>query len=816
MKTNKVYVAAIVLGLSAISMGAAPKAKVSLVASVEAIVPGEAFEVGVRFELEDNWHIYWINSGDSGLPPRVVWKNPDGFSVGDFVFPIPKRHHSPGDIVTNILPGKPMLVATVTPPASMSEKKVTLGADVIYLVCNDKCLREKTHVTLEMPVLSPGVEATSANRKLFKRARRAAPQATSKYLTVSAEGSPKTISAGAKFEVLVTVDIKRGFHIQSNKPTMPSLIAADIFLKPSDGVEFGEAVYPKPHFREVPHLGKLSEFEGKITIRIPAEVDAERGGDPVRVAGVLRYQACTSKGSCMPPSGVSFEWASSAKGSGDAAPVTAEKLAAAVDAPSGGETDAGHVGDTNAGALDSIREDGAEAVAKIEPADEALNTSASTSDDDGLEAFFKGLGPVGLLFACFLYGLFINATPCVLPLLSIKVLGFVQQAHESRKRTFLLGLSFGSGVLIFFVLLGLLAAQGKNVLQYPGAIIVLGGIVMSLALSMLGVFTLQAPSSASSLEAKISQEGLAASFGKGALAPVLGFACTGPMLAGAWGWATQQPPTMAILAFLFTGLGMASPYMLLGANPNWLGFLPRPGNWMITFERVMGFLLLAMVIWLIHPLITLIGSEGLEWTLAFYVALAMGCWMWGKVQITMPPGVRWRYRGGAMVIVGTSALLVFGWVFPLGSAMNRTEAAMLADSSSGGGPAEGIVWQRWSPEAVEGAVSSGRVVFVDFTAAYCTVCKVNKKVAINTGEVTAKLAEVGAALFRGDFSRGDPDIFDELQKRGRGGVPLNLIFPPGRPESPLVLRPQLTKSYLLEKLDEAVRIGNQTASASGS
>jgi len=812
MKIRKRSVAAIVLGLTPTLLSAAPKASVSLVPSVEGIVPGVPFEVGVRFELDENWHIYWVNSGDSGLPPRITWKFPEGFTQGEVVFPIPKRHHSPGDIVTNILPGKPMLVTKVTPPSTISEKQVTLGAEVAYLVCNDKCLREQAHVGFDLPVLQPGSEAPPANKKLFKRARRAAPKASSKYLTVVAEGSPKILSPGSAFELVLTIDIKRGYHIQSNKPTMPSLIAADLFLEPTKGVEFGAPIYPKAHLRSVPHLGKLSEFEGKIKVRIPATVDAEITGGPLKVGGVLRYQACTNKGSCMPPDGVAFHWTSSVKGSGNAAPIPAEKLAAGDAAPERSSTSAPEASDDKI-PVAAGGENHGDVTATPAPTDSALEPGTSANDDD-LESFLKRLGPVGLLFGCFLYGLFINATPCVLPLLSIKVLGFVQQAHESRRRTMMLGLSFGAGVLVFFVLLGLLAAQGKNILQFPTAIIVLGGIVMALSLSMLGVFTLQAPATAATLEAKIGQEGLGASFGKGALAPVLGFACTGPMLAGAWGWATQQPPQMATLAFLFTGLGMASPYMLLGANPNWLSFLPKPGNWMITFERVMGFLLLAMVIWLIHPLIIQIGPEGLEWTLGFYVALAMGCWLWGKVQFTMPAGQRWRYRGGALALIAISALMIYGWIYPLGPAIKRARADLLAGTHGGSAASpNGIAWRRWTPEAVEEVVRSGRVAFVDFTAAYCTVCKVNKKVAVNTKEFAEKVQEIGAVTFRGDFTFGDPDIFEELEKHGRGGVPLNLIYPAGRPDAPLVLRPQLTKSYLLEKLDEAARLGVRTASA---
>ncbi|MBI4716612.1 MAG: hypothetical protein HY763_02315 [Planctomycetes bacterium] len=569
------------------------KARVTLVAEYDGVEPGKPFDVGMQFKLDEGWHIYWQNPGDAGIAPRATWTLPDGFTAGEFRFPVPKRHvDGSGIITTNILEDEPVLLTRIAPPAAITAKKAAVAAKVTYLVCRETCLQERAEVSVELPVAAAPAKATHA--ELFERARKRLPATQSKYVQITPKAGTNAPAPGQPFELVVDVNITDGHHIQSHAPLSDSFIKCDLFVERTAGIFFKEPVYPEPSFRELPVVGKVSEYKGRITIRVPGEVE-EPPAPPARYGGVLAFQACDEKGHCFPPEAVAFALP---VGTASAAPAATTKP----DARAGGVTEAA-----------------------------GPRAAASSPPESGsrLPGFLGRFGIAGLLAACFLYGLSINATPCVLPLLSIKVLGFVQQAHESRRRTLALGLTFGAGVLLFFVLLGFLAAAGKNVLQYPAAVIALSAIVLAMALSMLGVYTLQAPTAAANLEARISREGLAASFGKGALAPVLGFACTGPLLAGAWGWATQQPPHIAVLAFIFAGLGMAAPYMLLGANPNWLGFLPRPGNWMITFERIMGFLLLGMVVWLLHPLIAHVGAEGLEWTLVFFVSIAAGCWLLG-------------------------------------------------------------------------------------------------------------------------------------------------------------------------------------------
>lgn len=786
---------------------AANKARVELVPSVSAIAPGTPFDVALKFTVAEHWHLYWKNAGDAGLPPVAKWKLPAGFKAGKLRFPLPKRKTQSG-IVTNLLEGQPVLLATITPPADIGSRgKVTIAADLKWLVCAEQCLNERQSVSLSLATVSDASAVKPAHEQVFTRARRRLPvsRGKAKYLTVTPSLSQGTLAPGATFQILIDVKIKPGFHIQSNKPLIAGLVATDVFMDPIEDVYFDPAVFPEPKVRMLPGVGKLSEFTGSIQVRIPAEADTELPGASRTIGGLLVYQACNEKGMCFSKEGV--EWrldipigqaALTAAGS----PV---RVAAGIDRQT--NDDAGSTGAASHAVGSDTPDD---AAAAVEPA----SSGSGGGDDAGwLERSLGHFGLAGLLLGCFLYGLFINATPCVLPLLSIKVLGFVQQAHESRRRTLLLGLSFGVGVILFFVLLGFLAASGKNILQFPVAVIALGTIVMALALSMLGVYTLQAPAAASRLEDRIQREGMLSSFGKGALAPVLGFACTGPLLASAFGWATTQPPHIAVLGFLTAGLGMASPYVLLGANPNWLSFVPKPGLWMITFERIMGFLLLAMVVNLLHPLVVQLGPEGLEWTLAFMIAVAMGCWVLGKVQITMPAALRWRYRAGAVAIMLVAGVTIYGWAFPIHEAVARQKHAMLADRRGGDDWTLEIPWHKWSPEAVRSAVIAGKTAFVDFTSASCTNCKLNKVRATNTSEVRAKMKAMGIIPFEADFTFGDPDIAAELQRHGQPGVPLNLIYPAGKPDQPIKCKTLFSKQYLLDKLDEAGPSSDVFASA---
>jgi thiol:disulfide interchange protein DsbD len=743
-----------------------------LVADVAAINPGRSFLIAVNLQMTKGWHVYWKNAG-GGMPTEIQLELPEGFTAEPFQFPVPKRFITPPDFLSYGYEGQAILVARVTPPGVIGTSEVDIVARASWLACSDKqCVLGDAELKLTLPVLTdPKATASPANVELFRQAAAAmpVPAGQAKGLELETYLSVDRVRPGDDFVAAVIVESQPGYTLERwGKPAT----AAALFFEKTDGLEFAEPAQTAT---------KLTGPKGKapperITLLVPVKAAAELDGESLVIRGLVKHRLAAAGKSDAQAQGIEFEMR---------LPV----------APAGA----------------TVRPMHPEVFGTVRPAAPATAIPAEEKAEPSGLGFLGRLGLPGLLLACALYGLALNATPCVLPIVSIKVVSFVQQAGERRGRAAALGISFGIGVLLLFVALGLLATAGRNLLQFPVAVIALGAVVMALALSMLGVYTLTAPRLAGTMDARIAGESIAGSFGKGLLAPVLGFACTGPLLAGAFAWATQQPRSIAVLAFLAAGIGMAAPYVLLSVFPGWLRVLPKPGPWMITFERVVGFLLLAAVVLLLHPLANQIGTAGLEWTLVFLVAVGAGCWLLGKGSLSAAGVARWGYRTGAAATVVVAALVIYGLIYPLGDAVARQ--AQIRAAGGAGSPESLMAWRAWSPEAVAEVVRQGKPAFVEFTADYCTSCKSNYKLFINTPEVRDKVEGLGVAMFRGDFSSYDEEIVSTLRQYGRAGVPLYLVFKGGQPdEQPEVLPVTISKQLILDALGRAADAGADHAS----
>jgi len=407
-----------------------------------------------------------------------------------------------------------------------------------------------------------------------------------------------------------------------------------------------------------------------------------------------------------------------------------------------------------------------------------------------------------LLFG-FIGGIILNLMPCVLPVISLKIFGFIQQAGQSRQKILRSGVAFTIGIFAWFIglalLLIVLKATGRDVtwggFQFTNAyfVLVLSVIVLVFALNLFGVFEISLPQSMTrGLLSTAERKGDLGSFFQGVFATVLATPCTAPFLGTALGFAFSQSPAIILSMFVAIAAGMSAPYLLLSAQPAWLRFLPKPGPWMLHVKQFMGFLLLATLLFLLYVLGAQRGLEGAIWASCFLLIISVACWMKGAFVL---PTASVAKRSVVLVLM---LVLVFAsGIYFIGNKFHSANIAS-ADSRLRGD------WQAFTPERLQAELEQGRFVFMDFTAAWCLTCKFNEASVLESAEVRQAFQRHGIVKLKADWTNGDPAITKLLQHFGRPGVPLYVLYP-GKNEEPIVFPELLTKSMVLEKLETSAR-----------
>jgi thiol:disulfide interchange protein DsbD len=407
-----------------------------------------------------------------------------------------------------------------------------------------------------------------------------------------------------------------------------------------------------------------------------------------------------------------------------------------------------------------------------------------------------------LLFG-FLGGIILNLMPCVLPVISLKIFGFVQQAGQSRQKIFRSGIAFTIGIFAWFlalaVLLIALKGAGRDVtwggFQFtnPYFVLALSVIVLVFALNLFGVFEISLPQPVTrNLLSTSERKDLLGSFFQGVFATVLATPCTAPFLGTALGFAFTQSAAIILAMFIAIAAGMSAPYLLLSAQPAWLRFLPRPGPWMVHVKQFMGFLLLATLLFLLYVLGAQRGLEGAIWASCFLLVISVACWMKGAFVVPTASAVK------RIVVLVLMLLLVIGsGVYFIGDKFQSAKIASLNSQIRGD-------WQPFTPERLQTELEQGRTVFVDFTAAWCLTCKFNEASVLEAQDVREAFQRHGIVKLKADWTNGDPVITKLLQKFGRPGVPLYVLYP-AKNEEPIVFPELLTKSMILDKLETVAR-----------
>ena len=610
--------------------------ELELVSGVEAIVAGDPFEAAVRMKTDPGWHVYWKNSGDSGLPVAVRWDLPEGFKAGDVHWPVPERLEEAG-LTTYGYPQGVFLMTDITPPATLTENTVTLKAHVDWLACEKICVPGKADLLLNLPV-----------------SMAASPSAWAYELARTREQWPRP----SPWPVSAFADVR------------------------SIGLNVGVPV------NEQSAMTSLEFFPDRNDVIVHSAAQTLRATDRGLELSIPRSEIQTAKVDSL--SGILV--VRDAQGKRRAFEVAVDQVAwRAAAAPSG---------------------------APILPA-------------------------VSLWLAClfaFGGGLILNLMPCVLPVLSIKVLSLIEHGGE-RKKALLSGLVYALGVLVsFWLLAGLLIALkglGRQIgwgfqFQSPAFLIAMCLILLVFALNLWGFFEINMffPRAAAYTNQRY---GHSKAFFSGVLAVVLATPCTAPLMGTAIGFALTQGAFVNLLIFTFLGLGLAFPFMILSAFPQALKFVPRPGPWMKMFKRFLALLLIATIFWIV-------------WVLSYLVDTR-----------------------------------------PLVKQIQRDETA--------------IAWLDYSPELMSKLAREGKTVFLDFTAKWCINCQVNERVVLDKKEVVDKFRELGVIAVKADWTRFDARITQALAVLGKNSIPVYVIYSGENHRNIKILPEIITPATVLEALE---------------
>ena len=398
-----------------------------------------------------------------------------------------------------------------------------------------------------------------------------------------------------------------------------------------------------------------------------------------------------------------------------------------------------------------------------------------------------------ILALALLGGLILNLMPCVLPVLSIKLLGVVGYGGAEARKVRAGFLAAAAGIITSFLLLAAAliglkeggAAIGWGIqFQQPIFLVFLALILTLFAANLSGLFEIRLPGPLSDFAVRHGHgSSLAGHFMTGVLATLLATPCTAPFLGTAVGFALSRGPFEIALVMLAVGIGLAFPYLAIAAFPRLVSWLPHPGKWMIVLRRILALALVAAVVWLLTVLHSLMGADAVTSVAVLLGVIAM------VLGAKLVPGSRIGRNAGVIVLgLSVAALLV-----PVYRAESPAPAPTVAGKDH---------WVPFDEAAVKRFVDDGKVVLVDVTADWCITCQVNKRLILDDATVTAALAKPSVVMMRADWTRPDPAIARYLAQFGRYGIPFNAVYGPLAPDG-IALPELLTTDAVLTALAKA-------------
>lgn len=413
--------------------------------------------------------------------------------------------------------------------------------------------------------------------------------------------------------------------------------------------------------------------------------------------------------------------------------------------------------------------------------------------------FFKIFSILGFAL---IGGLILNFMPCVLPVVALKVLSFVEEAQSNKTQIRNQGLVFSLGIWVSFAVLSfviiLLQILGNNIgwgfqFQSPLFLIFMICLIVILSLSLFGIFYIDIPLPTTSLNKLSDNKGYLGTFFNGVLATCLSTPCTAPFLGSALGFAFAQIWYISLLIFMTIGLGMSVPYLLIAVNPQLIKFIPKPGLWMDTLKQSMGFIMLFTAIWLMSVLVVQIDLTMFINFLFFINTLALVIFLQSKT-INLNSSNQKKLAVNT-IMISLIALSFYLLVYPTLSAKpksNKSEIAFQPDK---------INWISYNKNLLDDLMQGNDILFYDFTAKWCLTCQANERLVLENPDVVKSFKQNKVIALKFDWTLANPEITNMLKKFGRSGVPLYVIYSPYDRLKPVILPEIITPEIVIEAIN---------------
>jgi len=699
---------------------ATPDIKVAVVSEQAQIRPGTTFWTAVSFSLPPEWHLYWLNPGSNGAPPKVSVTAPPGWVVGDILFPAPSRLEAFGSIFYGYS-NECVLLLSITPPSTLKiGESASLTFDIAWIACGTSCVPGKATATLDLKVHTAALENSSA-KALFADARLRLPQIRSQ-LVVETKGA-------------IT-------EIQIPSQNGPFQNVSGVTFFPEKQGTFDPTFRPK---------WRLSKSGRRLVVELPTKLQQD-------AAGVVRF---------------SYVKAGEIKNVAIQVPRK----------PPEGQR-----------VVDKMRQ----------MYEQQLST---------IQGLFT-LEFASILLLAFLGGIVLNIMPCVLPVVSLKVLHFIKMAGQGRRTTFKHGALFSLGIISCFWLLAgatfVLQSFGKTVgwgfqLQEPLFVACLIILLFILSLSLFGLFEFgtKIASIAAELDevakagspAQLDLPSSLSSFFSGVLATFVASPCTGPLLGTAIGFTATLSPLYAFFVFTSLGVGMAFPYLLLSLFPTLLKVIPRPGRWMVTFKQLMGFFMLATVLWLVWVLAAETQNISMISLFSSFFFIAFGLWIygtWGGFDRKSTTRALAKFFALVVVVFGISTLLVEVY------ASRSRPSDKLQEKLTSDLP-RGTEWEPFSLARLDQLQQKGVPVFVEFSAKWCLICRANALV-LDSKSVKEAFVKYGVVKMYADWTQMDDEITQVIRSLGRNGVPVHALYSGEQGSAPELFPELVTQDMIINAL----------------